>query len=179
MEDESPFATKFPRESSESNTIDLEDELRCLYASARYLIGYLKPQQEAATSLKLTNWWISILGHADDNDKEKTNLLAQTQSPSRTFLSSATLGCVVLLRKPRLLKAENRPPTFKSPEFDGDDRVCVFDLVGSLCTIMTMLSFGTKSSIISARLSCRIKFIIAMPAMVMFAIAGFEEFIKI
>ncbi|KAG2743616.1 hypothetical protein P692DRAFT_20653913, partial [Suillus brevipes Sb2] len=53
VDDESPFATKFPRESSESNTIDLEDELRCLYASARYLIGYLKPRQEAAASLQL------------------------------------------------------------------------------------------------------------------------------
>jgi hypothetical protein len=65
-----------------------------------------------------------------------------------------------------------------SPEFDGDNRVCVFDLIGSLCTIMTMLSFGTKFSIISARLSCIIKIIIATPAMVMFANAGFEESIQ-
>jgi hypothetical protein len=47
MEDERPFAMKHPRESSESTTIDMEDELRCLYASARYLTGYLKPQLEA------------------------------------------------------------------------------------------------------------------------------------
>jgi hypothetical protein len=47
-------------------------------------------------------------------------------------------------RRPRLLEAENRPPTFMSPEFNGDNRVCVFDLVGSLCTIITMPSFGTK-----------------------------------
>jgi hypothetical protein len=39
---------------------------------------------------------------------------------------------VLHLRKLRLLKAENRLPTYMSQEFDGDsNRVCVFDLVGS------------------------------------------------
>lgn len=55
----------------------LEDELCCLYASARFLTGYLKPQREAAQKqqlfTKLTDRW--ILGHADDNDKEQTDLL--------------------------------------------------------------------------------------------------------
>ncbi|KAG2744994.1 hypothetical protein P692DRAFT_20117168 [Suillus brevipes Sb2] len=141
MEDERPFATKHPRESSESTTSDMEDELHCLYASAHYPTD-CRIQREAESSLKLTDRWIP--GYADDNDKEQTDLRAQTQSPSRMFLSSATLGCVVLLRKPRLLEAENRTPTCMSPEFDGDKRVCVFDLVGSLFTIMTVLPFGTK-----------------------------------
>jgi hypothetical protein len=91
MEDERPFATKHPRESSESTTIDMEDELHCLYASAHYPTEY-RIQREAESSLKLTDRWIP--GYADDNDKEQTDLRAQTQSPSRTFLSSATLGCV-------------------------------------------------------------------------------------
>ncbi|KAG2751635.1 hypothetical protein P692DRAFT_20358684 [Suillus brevipes Sb2] len=53
MEDERPFAAKPFRESSESTTIELDDELLCLYASARYLISYLKPQQEAAQKQQL------------------------------------------------------------------------------------------------------------------------------
>ncbi|KIK32063.1 hypothetical protein CY34DRAFT_814436 [Suillus luteus UH-Slu-Lm8-n1] len=51
MDDERLFATKHPRESF--TTIDMEDELRCLYASARYLTGYLKPQREAAQKQQL------------------------------------------------------------------------------------------------------------------------------
>jgi hypothetical protein len=49
MEDERPFATKHPRESSESTTIDMEDELHCLYASAHYPTDYRK-QREAESS---------------------------------------------------------------------------------------------------------------------------------
>jgi hypothetical protein len=54
----------------------MEDDLRCVYASAHYLTGYLK-QREAEFSLKLTDRWIP--GHANDNDlKEQIYLLAQT-----------------------------------------------------------------------------------------------------
>jgi hypothetical protein len=76
MVDEWPFAKKHPRGSPESTTIDLEDELRCTYASARHLTDYLKPQREAESSSKLTDRWIP--GHANDNDKEQIYLLAQT-----------------------------------------------------------------------------------------------------
>ncbi|KAG2751620.1 hypothetical protein P692DRAFT_20726741 [Suillus brevipes Sb2] len=68
MEDERPFATKHPRESSESTTVDMEDDLRCVYVSASYLTCYLK-QREAESSLNLTNRWISR--HATDNYKEQ------------------------------------------------------------------------------------------------------------
>ncbi|KAG2746004.1 hypothetical protein P692DRAFT_20876520 [Suillus brevipes Sb2] len=108
MEDERPFAMTHPRESSESTTIDMEDELRCLYASARYLTGYLKPQQEAA-SLKPTDRWHP--GHADDNDKEQTDLLAQNIAVAYVPIKCHVGMC-------RSSAAENRPPTFTSPEFD-------------------------------------------------------------
>ncbi|KAG2754261.1 hypothetical protein P692DRAFT_20156161 [Suillus brevipes Sb2] len=50
---ERPFATKHPRESSQSTTFDMEDELHCLYASAHYLTGHLKPQPVAAQKQQL------------------------------------------------------------------------------------------------------------------------------
>jgi hypothetical protein len=48
MEDQRPFAANYSRGSSESIDVELEDELRCLYASARSLTGYLMKQREDA-----------------------------------------------------------------------------------------------------------------------------------
>jgi hypothetical protein len=91
--DERPFATKHPRESSESTTIDMEDDLRCVYASVNYLTCYLK-QREAESYLILTDRWIT--GHATDNAKEH---YLRRHNRHRVVRSHHSIECYIGIRR--------------------------------------------------------------------------------
>jgi hypothetical protein len=107
-----------------------KDELCCLYANAHYLTGYFK-QREAESYLN------SPIG-------ESWDMLTTTTRSKPIYLRRHNRrrvrpSCGVLHWDMSFFSG-NRA----HPRLNTDHRVCVFDLVGSLCSIMTMLSFGIK-----------------------------------